>query len=65
LSKSEPCKGCDEFQVINILKKMAGGKPTSSVVEKPKPQSDEKPRLVQKPKVKIKKKKPESRQKKY
>jgi formylglycine-generating enzyme required for sulfatase activity len=30
LSESEPCKGCDEFQVINVLKKMARGKPTSS-----------------------------------
>ncbi len=48
LSKSEPCEGCNEFQVINVLKKMAGGKPTSS---------------EQKPKVKIKKKEPESRQK--
>jgi len=48
LSESEPCKGCDEFQVINVLKKMAGGKPASS-----EPKS----------KDKVKVKEPESRQK--
>ena len=35
LSKSEPCEGCNEFQVINVLKKMAGGKP-ASLEPKPK-----------------------------
>ena len=63
MSKSEPCEGCNEFQVIKILKQMAGGKATPSLVDTPKPQTDENPQLVQKAKVKIKEKEPESRQK--
>lgn len=29
-SKSEPCKGCDEFQIIDVLKVMGGGKPSAT-----------------------------------
>ena len=54
LSEFEPCEGCNEFQIINILKKMVGAKPTSSVVDKPKPQPDEKLGLEEKPEAKVK-----------
>ena len=40
-SRSEPCEGCNEFRVIDVLKIMAGGKPSVSVAtpapEKPVP----------------------------
>ena len=63
LSESEPCEGCNEFQVIKILKQMASGKPTPPKVDEPKPPANEKPSLVQKPEVKVKEKEPEPKRK--
>jgi hypothetical protein len=38
-AKSEPCKDCDEFRIVDVLKAMASGKKTIAKAEAPKDQA--------------------------